>query len=148
MNSKRNSNSLDGADNEPFLAKKISLEHKLISEKKNHPDINIDEQEINKFVSVFNMLLETSLSDETEAEDGVQDIILAVGSGLLKLLKGNIESLKLPTDIKNALKKLKSFLFLIDNKVNGVDKNGCENSLGSETKTISKKTTSSTMQRT
>ena len=44
------------------------------------------------------MLVETSLSNETEptdAEDGVQDIILAVGSGLLKLLKGNIESLKL-----------------------------------------------------
>ena len=77
----------------------------------------------------------------------MQDIILAVGSGLLKLLKGNIESLKLPTDIKNALKKLKSFLFLIDNKVNGVDKNGGENSLGSETETISKKTTSDTMQR-
>ena len=94
--------------------------------------------------------METSLIDETKpryAEDGVQDIILAVGSGLLKLLKGNIESLKLPTDIKNALKMLKSFLFLIDDKVNGVDKNGGENSLGSETETISKKTTSGTMQR-
>ena len=33
MSSKSNSNSLDGADNEPFLAKKIRLEHKLISEK-------------------------------------------------------------------------------------------------------------------
>ena len=55
MSSKRNSNSLDGADNEPFLAKKIRLEHKLISEKnnKNHPDINIDEHETNKFLLMF-----------------------------------------------------------------------------------------------
>ena len=92
------------------------------------------------------MLLETSLSNETEptdAEDGVQDIILAVGSGLFKLLKGNIESLKLPAVLKNAFKRLKSFLFLIDNKVNGEDKNGGKNSLGSETETVSKKTRSS-----
>ena len=47
MSSKRNPNSLDGADNESFLAKKIRLEHKLISEKinKNHPDNNIDEHD-------------------------------------------------------------------------------------------------------
>ena len=73
----------------------------------------------------------------------MQDIILAVGRGLLKLLKGNIESLKLPTVLKNALKRLKSFLFLIDNMVNGADKNGCENNLGLETETISKKATGS-----
>ena len=41
MSPKRNSNSLDGADNEPFLAKKVRLKHKLISEKinKNHPTL-------------------------------------------------------------------------------------------------------------
>ena len=96
------------------------------------------------------MLLETSLSNETkptDAEDGVQDIILAVGSGLFKLLKGNIESLKLPAVLKNAFKRLKSFLFLIDNKVNGEDKNGGKNSLGSETETVSKKTRSSITQK-
>ena len=63
------------------------------------------------------MQLETSLSNETkptDAQDGVQDIILAVGSSLLKLSKGNIESLKLITFLKNTLKRLKSFLFLID----------------------------------
>ena len=96
------------------------------------------------------MLLETSLRDETEptdAEDGVQDIILAVGSGLFKLLKGNIESLKLPAVLKNAFKRLKNFLFLIDNKVHGADKNGGKNSLGSETKTVLKKTRSSITQK-
>ena len=95
------------------------------------------------------MLLET-LSDGTEptdAEDGVQDITLAVGSGLVKLLKGNIESLKLPTVLKNTLKRLKSFLFLTDNKLNGTDKDGGKNRLGSEMEIISKKITSSTMQK-
>ena len=61
------------------------------------------------------MLLETSLSDGTEptdAEDGVQDITLAVGSGLLKLLKGKIESLKLPTVLKKHFKKVKKFPLL------------------------------------
>ena len=96
------------------------------------------------------MLLEISLSNETkrtDADDGVRDIILAVGSGLLELLKGNIGSLKLPTVLKNVLKRLKCFLFLIDNKVNGMDKNGGKNSLGPETETTSKKTTSSTRQK-
>ena len=79
---------------------------------------------MNKFLLIFNMLMETSLSDETEptdAGDGVQDVILAVGSGLLKLLKGKIESLKLQTVFKNALKRLKCFLFLIDKKIDGTD---------------------------
>ena len=97
------------------------------------------------------MLLETLLSNETEptdAEGGVQDIIVvAVARSLLKLLKRNIESLKLLAVLKNALRRLKSFLFLIDNNVDGVDKNGGENSLGSEMETISKKITSSTTQK-
>ena len=62
------------------------------------------------------MLLETSLIIETkltDAEDRVKYIVLAVDSGLLKLLKGNIESVILPAVLKNALKKLKCFLFLI-----------------------------------
>ena len=41
-------------------------------------------------------MLETLSKDETEAtdaEDGIQDIILTVGKSLFKLLRGNIESL-------------------------------------------------------
>ena len=58
---------------------------------------------------IFNTLLENSLAEKTEstdetestdAEDRVQDVILMVGIGLLKLLKGNIESLKLPPVLK------------------------------------------------
>ena len=43
----------------------------------------------------------------TDSEDGIKDNILMVGKGLLKLLKGNIESLQLPAILKNALKRLK-----------------------------------------
>ena len=137
MDSKRD---LDSLDKEPFLAKKIKLEHELISEKinKNHPDINIPEHEIDKFLLIFNLLLETSLSkDETEvtdAEDGIQGIILTVGKSLLKLLKGNIESLKLPTPIKKSLKKLKSFLLVIGVNSDGSNKNNSDNGLRPETK--------------
>ena len=135
MDSKRD---LDSLDKEPFLAKKIKLEHKLISEKinKNHPDINIPEHEIDKFLLIFSLLLETSLSkDETEvtdAEDGIQGIILTVGKSLLKLLKGNIESL--PTPIKKSLKKLKSFLLVIGVNSDGSNKNNSDNGLRPETK--------------
>ena len=135
MDSKRD---LDSLDKEPFLAKKIKLEHRLISEKinKNYPDINIPEHEIDKFLLIFSLLLETSLSkDETEvtdAENGIQGIILTVGKSLLKLLKGNIESL--PTPLKKSLKKLKSFLLVIGVNSDGSNKNNSNNVLRSETK--------------
>ena len=97
MNSKRD---IDKLDNGASMVKKIKLEHKLISEKiyKNHPDINISEHEIHKFLLILSLLLETSLNKDkinsTDTEDGIQDIIVMVGKTLFKLLKGNIESLK------------------------------------------------------
>ena len=95
MSSKKD---LHSSDDEPFLAKKIKLEHKLVSEKssKNHPDIDISDHEVSKFLLIFNTLHENSLAEETEstdetkstdAEDGVQDVILMVSIGLLKLLR-------------------------------------------------------------
>ena len=144
MNSKRD---IDNVDDGASLAKKIKLEHKLISDKiyKNHPDIDISEHEIHKFLLIFSLLLDTSLNkdeiDSTDAEDGIQDIIVMVGKTLLKLLKGNIESLNLPAVIKSALKKLKSFPFLTEVNSNGSNKNGSENGLGSETKTNEAKIT-------
>ena len=52
MNSKRDSNSLKDSNNLSSLAKKIKLEHKLISENisKNHPDIDVHEHQIYKFL--------------------------------------------------------------------------------------------------
>ena len=95
------------SNNVSSLAKKIKLEHKLISEKisKNHTDIDIHEHEIYKFLLIFSEILET-LNDATDLTDyGIQDNILMVGKSLLKLLTGNIESLQLPTILKNALKR-------------------------------------------
>ena len=93
------------------------------------------------------MLLEASLSkdkiDSTDSKDGTQDIILTVGKSLLKLLKGNIESLKLPSVIKNSLKKLKSFLYLIDINSHGSNKDDSKNSLRPVMKTNETLTTSS-----
>ena len=149
MNSKRDLNSLKVSNNVSPLAKKIKLEHKLISEKisKNHPDIDVHEHEIYKFLLIFNEILETSLNDATDltdSVDGIQDNILTVGKSLLKLLKGNIESLQLPGILKNALKRLKSFLFLIDNKIeqDGSNKNDSKNSVRPEMETISKEASS------
>ena len=97
---------------------------------------------------IFSLLLETSLNkdeiDSTDAEDGIQDIIVTVSKTLLKLLEGKIKSLKLPVVIKNALKKLKSFLFLTEVNSNGSNKNGSKNGLRSETKTNEATTTITT----
>ena len=122
MNSKIDSNDLKDSNNVLSLAKKIKLEHKLIPEKisKNHPDVDVHEHEIYKFLLTFNEILETSLNDATDLTDcgdGIQDNILTVGKSLLKLPKGNIESLQMPAFLKNALKILKSFLLLTDNKI-------------------------------
>ena len=57
MSSKRD---LDSSDNESFLAKKIKLERKLISEKinKNYPDIvDISDHKVSKFLLIFNTAL-------------------------------------------------------------------------------------------
>ena len=153
MSSKRDSNNLNDSNNVQYLAKKIKLEHKLISEKisKNHPDIDVHENEIYKFLLIFNEILEISLNDATDltdSEGGIQDNILTVGKGLLKLLKGNIESLQLPAFLKNALKRLNSFLILIDNKIeqDGFNKNDSMNSVRPEMETVSKEASSSTTQ--
>ena len=82
-----------------------------------------------------------------DSEDGIQENILTVGKSLLKLLKGNIESLQLPAILKNTLKRLKSFLFLIDNKIeqDGSNKNDSKNGVRPETETISKEASSMQM---
>ena len=56
------------------ISKKIKLEQKLISESisKNHPEIHIIDHEINKFLLIFNLLLET-LNEERLLEVKAQD---------------------------------------------------------------------------
>ena len=106
-----------------------------------------------KFINllIFNEILETSLNDATDftdSEDRIQDNILTVGKGLFELVEGNIESLQLLAILKNALKRLKSFLFLINNKIqqDGSNKNDGKNSIRPETETILKEASSSTTQ--
>ena len=86
-------------------------------------------------------------AESTDVEDGVQDLILMVGVGLLKLLRANIKSLKLPLILKTTLKRLNSFLFLINTKIDGADKNDSTNNVRSVTKKIPKKTTSRSTQK-
>ena len=118
------------------ISKKIKLEQKLISESisKNYPDIDITDHEVNKFLLIFNLLLETSLNEERllevktqDSEDGsIEDTIILVVTKLISILKGNVESLKLPKIIKIGLKKLKTYLFFNDGK----NKNDSENGVG------------------
>ena len=87
-----------------------------------------------------------------DTEHGVQDTILLIVTKLLSLLKGIIETLKLPKLLKIVLKMLKSILFLTSN--DGTYKDNIEDSIRSEKKTASatatmtiesaKKTTNST----
>ena len=68
------------------ISKKIKFEQKLISESisKNYPDIDITDHEVNKFLLIFNLLLETSLNEEgllkvktQDSEDGrTEDTII------------------------------------------------------------------------
>lgn len=68
---------------------------------------------------IFSELLTISLNEDNrslDSEDGLPCIIPVIDKQVLKLLKGDIDSLKIPTFLKKALHKLKSFLFLIDDK--------------------------------
>ena len=54
------------------------------------------------------------INTEVDNEDGIQDIIIAVATKLLKLLRGNIESLKPPEVLIIVSKKLKDLVFFPD----------------------------------
>ena len=103
------------------ISKKIKLKQKLISESisKNYPDNDITNHEVNKFILIFNLLLETLNKGRLlevkaqDSEDGpIENTIILVVTKLISVLKGNVESLKLTKIIKIRLKKLKIYLFL------------------------------------
>ena len=82
---------------------------------------------------IFNILIEAEsdkISNSKNAEDRIPYII-AIAAKLLQLLHNNIVSLKLPDIIKNALKKLKSFI--VKDKKDGTNENDSENSSRPET---------------
>ena len=118
------------------FSKKIKLEHKLISVTigNKHPEIDIDDHEIQIFLLIFNLLLEAELNKDsldTDSEDRIPDILITVATKLLGLLHNHIDSLKLPKIIKDALRKLKSFI--VKDKKDGENKDDSKNSAGQET---------------
>ena len=118
------------------FSKKIKLEHKLISVTigNKHPEIGIDDHEIQTFLLIFNLLLEAELNKDsldTDSEDRIPDILITVATKLLGLLHNHIDSLKLPKIIKDALRKLKSFI--VKDKKDGENKDDSKNSAGQET---------------
>ena len=133
------------------LSKKIKLEQKMILYNivKEYPNIDIEDHEIKKFILIFHILLKTLLNNDKlkeikalDTEDGVRDTILLVVTKLINLLKGNIDSLKLPKLIKSRLKKLQSIL-LLTNNIDGLNKNGSKNGSRSKKATA---TTSETVE--
>ena len=94
MTSKR---SLVISENETDFSKKIKLEYKLISVIINnkHLEIDIDDHEIQKFLLIFNLLVEAELNEENvgDSEDGIPNIVVTIATKLLELLHNNIDSL-------------------------------------------------------
>ena len=76
-------------------------------------EIDISEHEVEKFLLIFHLLMETVNSEESlDNTDGiVSDTVLKIVLKISELLKNNIDSLKIPEIFKIALKKIKS-LFL------------------------------------
>ena len=99
-------------DSNEQLRKKIKLQNQKIIEKVKeiNEEIDINEHEVQKFLLIFHSLFEIVTSEQAvEETDGfLNDTILTVVKIIADLLKNNIESLKLPTVLKTALKKLKS----------------------------------------
>ena len=80
----------------------------MVTINKNHPEIDIDNHEIQKILLIFNLLIGAELdkiSNGEDAEDKITDILIKIAAKLLQLLHNNIDPLKLPDIIKSALKK-------------------------------------------
>ena len=105
----------DDAEVYSFL-KRVKVEHQTINAiiKAKHPEIDIEEHELYKFLTIFNALIESNIEDiekdNLDSEDGFTDIIKIVIITLLELVSKNIDSLDLPSKIKQGLEKLKQFL--------------------------------------
>ena len=109
--------SLSEDDTEVFeFLKKVKIEQKTISSiiRKKHPEIDIEEHELNKFLTNFNAVIESNLDDlkkeDFDSEGGFTDIIKIVIVTLLELISKNIETVDLPKKIKSGLEKLKRFI--------------------------------------
>ena len=93
------------------LRKKIKIEHDYIVEraKKVKEGIDLTEHKVNKFLLIFHTLLETlNLEREPEETDSIiTDIILQIVLKLSSLIRQDIDTLKIPNVLKEALKVIK-----------------------------------------
>ena len=73
-------------------------------------EIDISKHEVEKFLLIFHLLMETFISEESldNTDSIVSDTILKIVLKISELLKNNIDSLKIPEIFKIALKKIKS----------------------------------------
>ena len=124
----KRTHSLSEEDSEMLdFLKRVKVEHETISSimRKKHPEIDIEEYELYKFLTILNAVIESILDDlkreDFDAEDGFTDIIKIVIVTLLELISKNIETLDLPKKIKSGLEKLKCFI-----GKNGKDKTSTE----------------------
>ena len=113
----KTAHSLSKDDHEVMnFLKKVKVEQESINSivKKKYPEINIKEHELNKFLTIFNTLIESNLEDlqneNIDSEDGFTNIIKIVIVTLLELISKNLETINLPKKIEKALEKLKQFL--------------------------------------
>ena len=106
---------LDLSNKDSEFRKKIKLENELIWDKiKNvNKEINVNQHEVEKFLLIFHTLVENINPEESlDNTDGVSDVILTIVLKITKLLKKNIDSLKIPEILKVSLKKIKELFNL------------------------------------
>ena len=109
------------------LGKKLSWKTKkyLIKSKKIEENIDISEDEVHKFLSIFHTLVETVNSEQPQQKtDGfLTDAILQIVNTIAGLLRNKIDTLNIPAVLKSLLKKLKS-LFIPQTKDSEEGKTG------------------------
>ena len=107
---------LDLSNVETELRKKIKLENEMISDKIKdiNEEIDISENEVEKFLLIFHLLMETVNSEESldNTDSIVSDTVLQIVLKISELLKNNIDSLKIPEIFKIAIEKIKSLFNL------------------------------------
>ena len=103
---------LDLSNVESELRKKIKLENEIILDKIKdiNEEIDINKHDVEKFLLIFHLLMETVNSEESlDNTDGiVSDTVLKIVLKISELLKNNIDSLKIPEIFKIAIEKIKS----------------------------------------
>ena len=101
---------LNSTKEETDLSKKIKLKLKLISVtiSKKHPEIDINDHEIQKILLIFNLLIEAepdkSSNAPEDSENGIPDILITIAG---KIFTQQYRFTKTSRYYKRSLKKIK-----------------------------------------